>query len=396
MSKTLKQIIYSVYKSNKNDEFMTEDKMFNVVNSLTEATREEFDKNISEIKDLEALFELDSSWAFGTELEFGGRSNRLSYDSDNNEELIETIKNDCSVSGDGTEYNLKPIYFKDLDNKKTKLESLCYRMANKNCLIVPSAGEHFHYSWDKISPFMGCIVQEFMGNYTSNDVRMYPDFKEDDISLKFGHKDSYGTWYYTPKIRMMSVGYAHNRNRVEDALKLFELNKDESNKESYDKSVAVYRLLQCLYTTSNRSGYESYGLGSDGTRGYTRHGTIELRCWRTTTDYRSIIARAHFGRFILREMLRYGIMEQRGFISYEEENIWNELRKDPYILDCFRYLAFHVNNSHKCGCGVDDIETLTSTGHKYGIAIKQRTKMIQASLVGTNPESKAKELFKLI
>ena len=140
--KTVKQIIYSVYQANKED---NADNLFNKVKLHLSAEHPElnfdtFEKELSKIKYLEGLIEVDKTWMFGTELEFGGHSNRLTYDKENKNELIETIKNDCSVAGDGTEYNLKPIAFKDLDKKRVALESLCYRMANKNCTLSATAG----------------------------------------------------------------------------------------------------------------------------------------------------------------------------------------------------------------------------------------------------------------
>lgn len=397
--KTVKQIIYSVYQANKED---NADNLFNKVKLHLSAEHPElnfdtFEKELNKIKYLEGLIEVDKTWMFGTELEFGGHSNRLAYDKENKDELIETIKNDCSVAGDGTEYNLKPIAFKDLDKKRVALESLCFRMANKNCTLSATAGEHFHYSWKNIKPVMGAIVRSFMDSVSSRTIQYNSQEEKDtdDFYLDFGHSDQYSR-YYEPKIKLMNDSYSDRRTRRNKPENVYTLKDDKSNQKEYDKSVAVYKLLQALYSTSNRSGNESYGLAGDGTRGYTRHKTIELRCWRTTHDYRSIIARAMIGRFFLTEMLRYGIMEAYEYLDYADENIWDKLVKNPYILDCYRYLAFHYNNKHKVGLSLDDLEVLTKTGHGYATAIKMRTAMIQKSLIKTNSESKAKELLKNI
>lgn len=398
--KTVKQTIYSVYQANKED---TADQLFDKVKMHLLAEHpalsfDQFEKELSNIKYLEGLIEIDKTWKFGTELEFGGYSNRIAYNKDDKDELIETIKNDCSVAGDGTEYNLKPIAFKDLDKKRVALESLCYRMANKNCTLSATAGEHFHYSWKNIKPVMGAIVRSFMDSRGSSISIQYPTQEEktkDDFYQDFGHSDQYSR-YYDAKISFMTDSYSDRRTRRNKAENVYKLKDDKSNQKEYDKSVAVYKLLQALYSTSNRSGTESYGLAGDGTRGYTRHSTIELRCWRTTHDYRSIIARAMIGRFFLTEMLRYGIMEAYEYIDYADENIWNKITSNPYILDCYRYLAFHYNNKHKVGLKLDDLEILTKTGHGYATAIKMRTSMIQKSLIKNNSESKAKELLKNI
>lgn len=397
--KTTKQVIYEVYKANKNTEYMTEDKLYEMtkLHITEELTKEDFVEHIKKIKEIEFSLSDDNNWAFGTELEFGGRNNRLSYDPDDEEDLIQTIKNDGSVSGDGTEYNLKPIYFKDLDDKRAKLESLCYRMAKKNCEIVPSAGEHIHYSWDGLEPYMGGIFKLACDNsYNRTQVWIQNEYKDEDSKkyLSFEINGWSGKGYrYENAVSTLQTSYEDRRKRRTNYDEYF---KDKEETEVKSKTLYIMKTMQLLYSTSNRSGTESYGLGGDGTRGYTQHRTIEIRCWRTTNDYRSIIARAKIGRFVLQNLIRCGALEKEGYITYANEDIWAELRDNKDVLKAFKYLAFHYNNKHNCGLSEDDLEKQTLTTHREALAIKQRSKMIQLSLRQGSPEEKAKELFKEI
>lgn len=397
-----KTVFYKVYKAWKNDNEVCD--LYSMVKLHIKVTDEEITEWKEQIEWIDDCIKIDKEWLFGTELEYGGRNNRLLYDRDDEEEIIETIKHDCSVSGDGTEYNLKPKRFGEEDLAR-KLESFCFRAANHNCVESWTAGEHFHYSWPKVNGLFGSLIYAM----AKGDESIYMNsYEQDQTKEKIGGKYSEVIFDKKPLFAESSNSGVANIGQVEMPYEARRKRKwtEENIKsraeelkitdERVARTISIYRAFKTLYSTSNRSGNENYGLAGDATRGYTRHETIELRCWKTTLDYRSIIARAHVGRFVLRWLIKYILLDKFGFVRNEEQDIWEDLRKDEYVYSCFKYLAFHSANSHKVGYTQEELEILTRTSHATALAIKARTKMFKKALNKNNPESNAKELMKMI
>jgi hypothetical protein len=154
--------------------------------------------------------------------------------------------------------------------------------------------------------------------------------------------------------------------------------------------------IRFLYSVSNRHGTEEYGLGNDGTRGYTRHGTVEIRAFKTTTDYRSIIARTIISEFFLKWCARTRFAIE-GFIDWEEvPSIWELMNEAHYIVvkNMYTYLAFHCHNKHAVGHTKEELLEKLQVSKQYATAITRRSSMIAKSLLNNSPEKRAKELFK--
>lgn len=322
-----------------------------------------------------------NNWLFGIELEYGGYDNRLNY-RDDEETLIQTIKTDGSVSGDGTEYNLKPISFEDLTTKKDiirKIESFCFNVANKRCTISKTAGMHIHFSWDKefeteegetMGSWLGILAREIFTTSFNN----------------YAHTQGW------PSIKLITPTETIDWKAIgEDGLLKWKL---EQIKKLYDA-------FQFIYSVSNRDGTEDYGLGTGYTRGYTFHKTLELRCWRTSYDFREIIARVFVARFFLQYILRLGLYQENEL--YEEienmENIWTILNKEENakIKAMYEYLAYNTHNKHKMGLPLHMLMTKLETINKgYADEIKRRSDIYNKALIKTNGARKAKETFETI
>lgn len=395
----LKQKLYYAYKEFKDQYNLDTIKTIVEKETNCEITQEEFNNYIEEIKHIEDRVDLANNWKFGVELEFGGYNNNIKYDADDEDDLVQDRKHDCSVAGDGTEYNLKPVAFADLEKKKPAFESLLYRMANKNCLISYTAGQHVHYSWTNLIKEMGLVVRYVMNPFS--DMCMSLE-KNEEVELVLAKDISTETgWYkiikYEPDIKSIETVANVNRRKLnlpfEDA---YNIPEEKKGSQEEAKTKVIYNALRWIYSTSNRTGTEAYGLGRDGTRGYTRHDTIELRCWRTTTDYRSVIARAIVGRLFLRFVIKLAYLEKAGYVDYTKEDIWKEMKQDVNVENSFKYLAFHKNNKHNVGYSEKELEQLMNVSHPMVLAIKKRSDMIQKALVKGTNESDVKELFKNI
>ena len=325
-----------------------------------------------------------NNWKFGVELEYGGHNNRLEYNPENEDEIIETIKKDGSVSGDGTEYNLKPLSFEDLksDKKLIKaLESFCYRAANKRCTISKTAGMHIHFSWDKeydkpAGAEMGRILID-----SANDI-FYTNFNK---YIDASQRTSF------PSIKIINPLESYNWKQPSDTLKNWEI----------ERVKRLYEAFQFIYSVSNRDGTEMYGLGNGYTRGYSRHKTLELRCWRTTYDFREIIARIFIARFFLQYILRIGLYKNNHL--YEEiENmpsIWSYLndKKNEQLKSMYEYLAYNCRNLHKMGLPLHMLMSkLYTIDREYPQAIKKRSDVYNKALTKNTSAKKAKEVFETI
>lgn len=341
-----------------------------------------------------------TNWTLGTELEYGGYDNRLSYDGNDEENIIETIKHDCSVSGDGTEYNLKPVTEEEFNSPeyKKKLESFCFRAVNKDCRIVKSAGEHFHYKWDEAEPIMGHMLKGIL--FQQQAITRLVDKEEDITDLEkilgaeYIKEFSYNEIAINTKM-LAEYSYSENKRLKTKREDLEVHNKSsltyEENEYAKEFTRMTHEARQWLYCTSNRSGTENYGLGTDATRGWDRHETIEIRCWRTTTDFRSIIARGLVGKFFLSWILKNTMLAITGYLTPEEESIWNDM--DDKTRKCFTYLAFHTNNSHGVALKVSDICMKLGVTEAFARAIKCRTSIYQKSLLKGSDDRKAKDLI---
>lgn len=303
----------------------------------------------------------ETKMMFGIELEYGGYDNRLQVKPD---DIIETVKTDGSVAGDGREYNLCPREYETISNGTfaKEIETFMYRAANHNCTESATAGNHIHYSYNgKDMPGNGERIHEIM-RVVRNAFSYQYIYSELNQKIECNTNIEQGK-IITPRIK------------------------------------AYHDAIQWLYSISNRSGHEDYGLGGDYTRGYTRHGTIELRCWRTTLDYRSVIARVIVGWFFIKwalatEQAEQGKLENE--VDWNELNIWNQMAKDEKVKNAYTYLAFHFNNKHWIGLKEDDLCAKLNTTVQMARAIKNRTRLYQKSLIQQNPEARTKELFKKI
>jgi hypothetical protein len=395
----LKQKLYYTYTEFKDQYNLETIKTIVEKEMGCEITPEDFNNYIEEIKEINDRVKLDNNWKFGVELEFGGYDNHIKYDPDDEDDLVQDRKYDCSVAGDGTEYNLKPVEFAELEARKPAFESLLYRMANKNCLISYTAGQHVHYSWDNLTQEMGLVIKYVMNPFADMSMTLE---KGKEIELVLAEDvSSESSWYknikYTPDVKRIETSTSVIRRKLNVAFEdAYNIPEEKKGSQEEAKTRVLYNALRWIYSTSNRAGTEPYGLGNDGTRGYTRHETIELRCWRTTTDYRSVIARAIVGRLFLRFVIKLAYLEKAGFVDYTKEDIWKEMKKDINVENCFKYLAFHKNNKHNVGYSEKELEQLMNISHPMVLAIKKRSDMIQKALVKGTNESDVKELFRNI
>lgn len=332
---------------------------------IVEDIKEHFMVYANEITDIKNKF---TNMKFGTELEYGGRGD--SYDCS----IVETIKDDGSVSGDGREYNLKPqeLWAANKDTAFSReLESFMKINANKmHCTEHASAGEHIHYSYDGIATHDGRLIEQAIDDLMSVTNGIY-DFKNKITDYR---------------------NYEMRLKRAEG------IEPYESKLHSINENIRLeklYEAFQMLYSTSNRSGGENYGLGRNVTRGYTRHGTIEIRCWRTTLDYRSVLCRARIGWDWLKWMIEKCILHEKGYIDWEYESIMSIFKNDHIVRD-FIYLAFHTNNKHRVGWTEEEIMEKFNITRNYAKAIKTRSQLYKKQLIVGSDEERVRKMFNLI
>lgn len=332
----------------------------------------------------QTVFDIEDGWdkqienlKFGIELEYGGYDNEVSrtgLETAEGNNLIETIKDDCSVAGDGTEYNWSPMLYTNINANKKAMEAFMFKCANKRCTESVTAGNHVHMSAPNLT--------QIVGDYVQNTMR--------DILNRCG-------WDYRtmrkPVEETRYLEYCKSKINTEAPQE----EQDKAFQETL-KTRACYLAIQWLYSTSNRQGNECYGIGNDYSRGYTRHGTIELRVWRTTLDYRSVISRVRVAWMYVKWLASRIQLDEKGYIDWGKESIWDFVAKpensDAY--NAFKYLAFNTNNKHRCGLSEIDLETRLNVTHQCALAIKERSRLIKDSLKINSNRSKAKELFKLI
>lgn len=315
---------------------------------------------------------------FGIELEYAGRDNACN----SNHELTEDLKYDGSVAGDGREWNLKPQKISDITSEKYKklLESWMVTASNHGCLIHASAGNHIHFGRES-------NIAAYRETLEYGD----EDCPDSEVMCSIGES--------VKKVFALFFGerttlYDKENNKIEWKNKK-KLTKT-LNEETYTYIKKCYEALQFLYSVSNRSGNENYGLGYDGTRGYTRHATVEIRVFRTTTDYRSIIARVLVSKLFVEWCCKARFADYE-YIDWEEvPSIWDEINKEENktIKDMYTYLAFHEHNKHNIGLSKDELREKLNVPKNICLAIKRRSSMIAKALLPNTAEKKAKELFK--
>ena len=329
-----------------------------------------------------------NDWKFGIELEYGGYDTQISYDANDQENLIETIKTDGSVAGDGTEYNLKPISFKDMKNNKKivrAIESFCFKVANKNCTLSPTAGMHIHFSWgdEYASPEVGRTLGDLL--FEASRVIFSSDWNR-------GLKNPPRSLYPDKKLTKMIEEFEFKDTEIEE-------NHFPDWELAYRKK--MYEAFQLIYSTANRNGNESYGLGTNCTRGYTRHKTIELRCWRTSYDYREIIARAFIARFFLRYALRLQLYKNHEHYEtlLKMPTIWEMINQEEnaQLKQMFEYLAFNNKNKHYTGLPAHALLTkLCLSDNALAGEIKRRSEMFEKAMRKNTVQRRAKDLFERI
>lgn len=352
-----------IYKHYKDIEMATNENVpYEQIEEMRKPLIEELGKDVywEEMDKLQSLLdEIHSEKKIGIELEYGGVGTYCN----SSHELVETIKRDGSVSGDGREFNLKPELMRRINSKeyRTSLESFMHTACNHNCTDSATAGNHVHIS--------------------------LAHFGEDtEALLSFGVASTF---------RRAMGDIIQNTNG--DMINIFyrTYTKDEAHVETPAQTKRSYEAIQFLYSVSNRTGNEHYGLGYDGTRSFTRHQTTEIRCFRTSLDYRSIIARIKIAVFFVEWASRANLLTDRGYTTWEEvPSIWSDLFKNKEAYDMYTYLAFHCSNRHNVGLSEERLIQKLSVTKQFARAIKARSRMIQKALKKTTPENKAKELFK--
>ena len=323
-----------------------------------------------------------NNWKFGIELEYGGYNNKLDYDPAQEDEIIETIKTDGSVAGDGTEYNLKPLSFETLKSSKKlikALESFCYRAANKRCTISNTAGMHIHFSWDKeFDTPMGAKLGRIL--FASSDEIFTTTFNQ-------FLKESRGY----PSLLLNNPVESFDWKEPNETYK----------KWFIEKAKLLYEAFQFIYSVSNRDGTEHYGLGTGYTRGYSHHKTLELRCWRTSYDFREIVARVFIARFFLQYILRLGLYTENELYDEIEnmETIWEMINKEENakLKSMYEYLAYNCRNKHKMGLPLHMLMAKLGTMQvSYPAEIKRRSDIYNKALTKNTSAKKAKETFETI
>lgn len=362
---------------------------FYMAHKATPATLEEIknfleEKSITEEAFLERKRRIEflekctySEKTFGVELEYAGRN---TYCNDMHE-LTETVKYDGSVAGDGREWNLKPQRLCDIrsENYKKLLESWMLTAIACNCEMHISAGNHIHFGADD--------MQE-NENYEDE----YYDYEEQ-------HYDSAIMSSIGAAVRSVFNKVYGERIYDTEGNEIPWVDKIKALKDASEEGIAKKKCMEAirfLYSVSNRHGTEDYGLGNDGTRGYTRHGTVEIRAFKTTTDYRSVIARVIVSKFFIDWCAETRFVIE-GYIDWEEiPSIWDWLNETQHmnVKNMYLYLAFHCHNKHTVGHTKEELMEKLQISKQYATAITRRSSMIAKSLLKNSPEKRAKELFK--
>ncbi len=318
----------------------------------------------------------DGEAKFGTELEYGGRGSFV--DPEKYSDIIQDEKTDGSVSGSGREYNLKPeLIWKSWTTRsdtKTKYENFMKENANKlKCTEHASAGEHIHYSYPGICGEDGSVL--------TGTINELVNFLPYEMSRRWNRNINECEY-----IKRITKEYKEERSAITKIKKL----------NTLERAKKLYEAYQALYSTSNRSGCESYGLARDVTRGYTCHNTIELRCWRTTLDYRMVFCRALIGWEWLKWIIKKEWLNKQGFIDWEEESFWKEINKTQRALTAYKYLAFNIRNKHRVGLSENElIEKLNET-KQFAKAMKIRSNMFMKQLVEGTDEERVKKIFNIL
>lgn len=378
MPQELRNLCYKFYMEHKDmlDEEQREKELneFLTKHNISLATYTYIINNIEEIQNRN-----NRITTFGIELEYAGMNTACNQ----NHPLTETMKYDGSVADDSREWNLKPQKLNKILSKeyKTDLESWMVTATKHGCLIHKTAGQHIHFGAN--------------------------DMCENENGDEYEYDDEYDEYNRYESDTMQGIGQCVQNVFCEAISKTWKneeeinviwekrilLNDKISNEES-EKTKKCVNALKFLYSVSNRDGTEVYGLGRDGTRGFTRHGTVEIRAFRTTTDYRSVIARTIVSKFFLEWCSK---TEMERYISWDNiPDIWEELHKDEnkIVKDMYTYLAFHAHNKHKVGMTEEELRIKLNIPKQVVRAIKTRSSMISKSLLNNAPEKIAKELFK--
>lgn len=313
---------------------------------------------------------------FGIELEYAGRG---TYCNDVDVSgLTETVKYDGSVAGDGREWNLKPQHFHDVrsESYKNLLESWMCRAVAHNCEMHVSAGNHIHFGADDIEE---CNEYDDWDDEPLYESAIMASIGE---AVRVVFNKVYERTLYDSEGQ--TIGWCDKIRAL----------KDVSDSEPEKKK--CMEAIRFLYSVSNRHGTEDYGLGNDGTRGYTRHGTVEIRAFKTTTDYRSVIARVIVSKFFIDWCAKTRFVIE-GYMDWTEiPSIWDCLNEqsNANVKNMYTYLAFHCHNKHYVGHTKDELLEKLQVSKQYATAITRRSSMIAKSLLNNSPEKKAKELFK--
>lgn len=380
MSDFIKNTCYNLYEDYCNHRITEEE--LNEILQKKDISKTTFDYRIS---CLDWLLELPKKIeTYGIELEYAGYGTECN----SNNELTEDVKYDASVADDGREWNLKPQKLEKLndENYKRALESWMVTAVNHGCEMDSTAGNHIHFG----------------EQYTIQDIE--PEVYEDE----YGDEQEYSTYSEAMEdigrqvVKVFSKWFSIRRGiywsddtEVTNWLDMKKVKK-ELKKDTPSDILKCYEALQFLYSISNRSGQEEYGLGMDGTRGYTRHATVEIRVFRTTTDYRSVIARTKVSKFFL-DWCCKTLLATQEYIDWDDvPSIWDELNKieNKEIKNMYVYLAFHEHNRHYMGLSVDELRTKLNITKVKTMAIKRRSSLIAKSLLPNTVENEVKQLFR--
>lgn len=329
-----------------------------------------------EIKEIDTDFDKEKTiQRFGIELEFAGCDTYV------NSELIEDHKEDGSVNGDGLEINLHPIRNteEEVNTFKEKAKKMMLSALEGSCEVDYSAGMHVHVS----SPSLGSQEGANIQSIARNIFKKYDEFgvKWDDSEARHYVYDNDDNEYIelTKETyeNMKTEGYddedeyGREITNVEGITQLKIKNEDKLN-EKYKKQ---FEWVKFLYSTSEREGFENYGLFCDMTRGFTSHRTIELRVWRTTLDYRKLTARATIAMFWIYFVNKHIRLIHKGYEKYKDVNIWDELRLNKKAYDAYKYLAFCYSNKHNIGYTEEELIQKTATSRYEAKAIKEITEI---------------------
>lgn len=378
----ISKVVYETYKKvmeTRNNDALSFEEKEKTVAEIYEKANEGYDKPAFNRKFelLETFFEtINSEKTVGIELEYGGRMNYCNA----NHPLTLTIKHDGSVSGDGREFNLihkKLSEIRESEYKKD-IETFMLVATNNRCTESYTAGNHIHFAfahdtchdtYSDTAKYLAAAITKAIeeANYTLYGAKWKPEFENTDI----------WTWFTF-------------RNKLKRAV---DINTGEEKRIYY----LYYKAIEWLYTVSNRRGTEDYGLGRDITRGYTYHGTTEIRAFKTSLDYRTILARIEITNFFLNYLAKLKFLTENEYVSdIDYPTIWDEMNREgnKNIKNKYTYLAFHHTNRHYVGLTEEELRKELNKTKSFILAVKKRSRMIQKALNKRNAENEVKELFK--